>query len=160
MRIVPLACAVLLAACTEATRAPASGSEPERVVQALYDAMNRKDVEGALALYAPDAVFVELPADTVARGTSQLRLHYKEQFTLLPGVRVEVRGRTVDGGTVVDEVLVRGHPCGGTVTDVITYNVAAGRIRSASVEPRAEEEVKVVSIVPGVHVACPVRPAS
>jgi len=159
MRIVHLACAVLLAACAGRPGAPAAGSEPGRVVQALYDAIDRRDTEAALALYAPDAVFVELPADTMVRGTSQLRDHYRQQFTIMPHLRMEVRERKVAGGTVVDELLLRGHPCGGTVTDVVTYHVVDGRIRSASVDPRREEEVKAVSIIPGVHLVCPASPA-
>lgn len=159
MRIIPLACAVLLAACAGPSEAPVTGSEPDRVVQALYDAINRRDTGAVLALYAPDAVFVELPADTMVQGTSQLRDYFERHFTIFPDVRVEVRERRVDGGTVVDELLYRDHPCGGTVTDVVTYQVADGRIRSASVEPSGEEEVRVISIVPGVHVACPASPA-
>ena len=159
MRVIHLACAVLLAACAGPAEAPATGSGPDRVVQALYDAMHRRDTGAALALYAPDAVFVELPADTVVQGISQLRDHYERQFTIFPDVRVEVRERRVDGGTVVDELLFRGHPCGGTVTDVVTYQVVGGRIRSASVRPRGEAEARVVSIVPGVHLACPASPA-
>ena len=159
MRVTHLACAVLLAACTGPSEAPATGTEPDRVVQALYDAINRRDTEAALALYAPDAVFVELPADTVVQGTSQLRDYYKQQFTIFPHVRVEVRERKIDGGTVVDELLLRDHPCGGTVTDVITYQVVDGRIRSASVEPHGAEEGKAVSIIPGVHMVCPASPA-
>ena len=159
MRVTHLACAVLLAACTGPSEAPATGTEPDRVVQALYDAINRRDTEAALALYAPDAVFVDLPADTVVQGTSQLRDYYKQQFTIFPHVRVEVRERKVDGGTVVDELLYRDHPCGGTVTDVITYQVVDGRIRSASIEPHGTEEGKAVSIIPGVHMVCPASPA-
>lgn len=153
MRILHLACAVLLAACTTGPREPATG-EPARVVQALYDAFNRRDVSGMMAAYAPDAVFIDPPADTIPIDTRQLRDSYKAEFELLPRMRMEVRERRVNGRTVVDEVVTHDGPCKGPVTGTVTYEVVGGRIRSVTEGPPTEEMV-AVSIVPGWHVSCP-----
>lgn len=158
MRIIPISFAVLLAACSAASRAPATASEPERVVQAFYDAFNGRDMEGILAVFAPDAVFIETPADTMMRGTAELRRYYKLQFQLFPRMRIEVRERRVDGRTVVDEILVHGDVCGEPQGGVLTYEVVDGRIRSVT-EPPFKGEVEVVSIIPGVIVACAADPA-
>jgi hypothetical protein len=165
MRIVHLSCAVLLAACTTNTRAPASESDPAGVVQAFYDAFNRRDVEGVVAAFAPDAALVvsadgEIPADTVAQGTGDLRRYYKQWFVLFPDMRLEVRERSVNGRTVVDHLLVRGDPCGGKTTAIVIYEVVDGRIRTSTDSlPDTELETEVVSIEPGVHVSCPVNRA-
>lgn len=165
MRIIHIACAVFLAACTAGRRAPASAGNPAGVVQAFHDAFNRRDIEGILAVYAPDAALVtpadaEFPADTVAQGTGELRRYYKQWFALFPEMRLQVRERSVNGGTVVDHLLIRGHPCGGKSTGIATYEVVDGRIRTITESPSdTDVETEVVSIMPGVLVACPVRPA-
>jgi hypothetical protein len=156
MRIIHLAFAVLLAACTAGPRA--SAAEPERVVQASYDAFNRRDVEGILAAYAPDAVFISPPADTMPLDTGDLRGFYERQFELLPRMRLEVRERRVTGRTVVDEVVTHDGPCKGPDTGTITYEVVDGRIRSITEAPPREERA-AVSIAPGWHVSCPVSAA-
>lgn len=158
MRIIHFACTVLLAACTGGSQAPGSGRGPERVVQAFYDAFNRRDIEGVLAAYAPDAVFIEAPADTLMRGTGELRRFYRQQFQLFPRMRLEVRERRVQGRTVVDAILVRGGICGEPSPGVATFDVVDGRIRSLT-EPPVKGEGSAVSVIPGVHVACPATPA-
>lgn len=153
MRIIHLACTTLLAACTAGPRASAA-DEPERVVQAFYDAFNRRDVEGMMSAYAPDAVFIAPQADTMPVDTGQLRGFYERQFQLLPRMRMEVRERSVNGRTVVDEVVTHDGPCKGLDTGTVTYEVVDGRIRSVTEAPSEGERV-AVSVVPGWHVSCP-----
>jgi hypothetical protein len=145
MRIIHLTCAVLFAACAGA-RPSFAQTEAERVVQAHHDAYNRRDAVALVAMYAPDAVVIGYPADTVLHGAGSLRQMYKQQFRLMPRVRVEVRGRTTQGNMVVDELLYRGFPCGGTLSERVTYEVEDGRIR-------AETSVVLSSDVPGMQFA-------
>lgn len=149
MRVLSLCCAVLLAACTAAPQEP-----PELVVQALYDAFNRRDIGGMVAVYAPDAVFIAPPADTMPLDTAQLRGFYEQEFKLLPRMRMEVRPRRVNGRTVVAEVVTHDGPCKGRDTGTVTYEVVNGRIRSVTEAPPTEPAV-AISIVPGWHVSCP-----
>lgn len=144
----PLArlCAILLLVACSAlagARPSAAQSAPEHVVQARHDAFNRQDLAELLAAYAPDAVLLA-EADTVLHGRRSLRQMYKEQFQLMPMLRVEVRGRTTQGNVVVDELLYRGFPCGGTLSERATYEVEDGRIR-------AETSVVLSSDVPGMQ---------
>jgi hypothetical protein len=124
------------------------------VVQAFYDAFNRRDIEGVMAVHAPKVVSIA-PSDTIVQDSSEQRRHYEMLFTVLPHMRLEVRERRVDGRTVVDELLIRGGACGEMETGVVTYEVVDGRIRSVT-EPPITEEMEAFSIVPGVHVSCPV----
>lgn len=138
---------LLLAACAAfgGARPCAAQAEPERVVQARHDAFNRQDLAGLLAVYAPDAVLREHPADTVLHGAGPLRQLYKQQFQLMPKVRVEVRERRTEGNVVVEELLYRGFPCGGTLSERVTYEVEDGRIRT-------ETSVVLSSDVPGMQI--------
>jgi hypothetical protein len=129
MRIIHLACAVLLAACAGA-RPSVAQTEAERVVQAHHDAYNRRDAVALLAVYAPDAVIVAHPADTMHRGAEEIREYHKQIFQLLPSLRVEVRAHQAEGNTVVDELLYHGWPCGGTFSERAVFQVQDGRIRS------------------------------
>lgn len=157
--MIHLAVVVLLVACPACT----AGNPPERVVQASYDALNRRDVEGVLASYAPNVVFVTpadsgFAADTFVQGTGERREYYQWHFQLFPEMRVEVRDRRVDGRTVVDELLIHGDPCGGTTRGIVKYEVVDGRIHTVTELPTGEE-MEAVSVMPGVHVSCPVNPA-
>lgn len=137
MRIVHLACAVLLAACAGA-RPLFAQTEAERVVQAHHDAFNRRDLAGAVAAFAPDAVLLAEPADTLARGVDQIRRTYKNQFQFLAGVRVEVRAHTAEGEAVVQELVYHGIPCNKGYAERVVYVVQAGRIRTVTITPLSE----------------------
>jgi hypothetical protein len=150
MRIIPISVAAVLAACAGSSRSP----EPGRVVQAFYDAFNHRDIEGVMAVHAPKVVTIAA-SDTIVQDSLERRRHYEMLFAVLPRMRLEVRERRVDGRTVVDDLLIRDGGCGEVETGVVTYEVVDGRIRSVT-EPPVKGEVTVVSIVPGVHVSCPV----
>jgi hypothetical protein len=137
MRIIHLLFPVLLAVWgTPAGAQPSSAAAaPEHVVQAFHDAFNRQSLAGVVAVFAPDAVLLEAPADTLARGVDQIRRAYKDGFQILPGVRVEVRARTVQGQTVVEERVYHGVPCNKAYAERAEYLVEAGRIRSVTITP-------------------------
>lgn len=146
MRIIPIICAVLLAACS-GSRQPPAKTETERVVQAHHDAFNRQNLDALLAVYAADAVLRMHPADTLFRGAGDIGKYYREQFQVMPRVRVQVRERRSDGATVTDELLYRGFPCGETYAEVVTYQVENGRIRTETTTPLSEDVA--VTMVPG-----------
>jgi uncharacterized protein (TIGR02246 family) len=143
MRIIHLACAALLAACAGARPAFAQ-TEAEVVVQALHDAHNRRDAAALLTVYAPDAVLVTAPADTVARGAEEIARAYKTNFQLMPRLQVEVRAHRAEGNTVVDELFWSGFPCGGTLSESVTFQVEGGRIRSAVSTPLHDDVVAMM----------------
>jgi hypothetical protein len=136
MRVIHLACAVLFAACA-GTRPSFAQTEAERVVQAYHDAFNRRDLAGVVAAFAPDAVLLAEPADTVARGVDQIRRIHKDQFQLA-GVRVEVRAHTAEGQGVVQELVYHGIPCNKGYSERVVYVVQAGRIRTVTITPLSE----------------------
>lgn len=144
MRIVHLACAVLFAACAGA-RPSSAQTEAERVVQAHHDAFNRHDAVALLAMYAPDAAVIEHPADTVFRGTREIRESHKQTFAIMPLLRVEVSAHGTEGNTVVDELVYRGFPCGGTLSERVAFEVWDGRIRSITITPIADDTPGMMS---------------
>lgn len=154
MRIIPLFSAVLLAAWFAPASAQPSPTEAERVVQAYHDAFNRRDLAGVLAAFAPDAVLLEPPADTLARGRDQIRRAYKDQFQLLPDVRVQVRARTVEGQTVVEELAYHGFPCNKGYSERVAYVVEAGRIRTVTSTP-LRETAGFQIVLPGAYTCFP-----
>jgi uncharacterized protein (TIGR02246 family) len=136
MRIIHCCFAVLLlGSAPVAAQAPPDPAEAERVVQAYQDAFNRRDLAGVVAVFAPDAVLLAAPADTLARGVDQVRRAHKDSFQILPRVRVEVRARTVEGQTVVEERVYHGFPCNKAYAERAAYLVEAGRIRSVTITP-------------------------
>ena len=62
---------------------------PRDTVHQLIESINRKDVEAALALYAPDAVFVAEPGKPV-RGKEAIRPVLANFIALSPTLRSEV----------------------------------------------------------------------
>ena len=140
MRIIHLFFAVLLAGwAAPASAQPSSeAAEAERVVQAYHDAFNRQDLAGVLTVFARDVVVRQFPADTVARGVDELRRAHKDQFGTLPAVRVEVRARSVEGQTVVEEVVYHGLPCNQAYAERVEFLVAAGRIRTVTITPLSD----------------------
>lgn len=137
MRLIPIASAVLLlAACSVSvvrTPPPAAITEEERVVQAHVDAFNRRDVEGFMAAYAPNAIHWEYPSDTVFAGAARIRAHYTELFgdPDVVGLHAEIRKRIVKGRFVIDEEYITGLPADDPHISVITYEVVDGRILNA-----------------------------
>jgi putative hydrolase of HD superfamily len=139
LRIVPAA--LLLAACSVSVQrtSPAPSDTPEaRVVQAQVDAFNRRDVDGFMATYAPDAIHWAFPSDTTFAGAARIRAHYAELFSDPDAARLHatVRKRTVQGRFVVDEEYIVGLPADDPHVSVIIYEVVGGLIRNAwFVEP-------------------------
>ena len=69
---------------------------PRDTVDQLTEAINRGDLEAALALYEPDAVLVVQPG-RVARGVTQLREALAKFIALEPTLRSEVQ-EVIDAG--------------------------------------------------------------
>jgi hypothetical protein len=129
--------ALLLAACTvKVERGPSASagppSEAERVVQEQVDAFNRRDVDGFMANYAPDAIHWAYPSDTTFNGAARIRAHYTELFsdTDIPHLHATVRKRTVQGVYVIDEEYIVGLPADDPHVSVIIYEVRGGLIRN------------------------------
>lgn len=136
-RVLLLAAAILLAACTvRVERGPsasaAAPSEAERVVQAQVDAFNRHDVDAFMAAYAPDAIHWAHPGDTTFNGAARIRAHYAELFSDPDASRLHatVRERIVKGRYVIDEEYIVGLPADDPHVSVIIYEVRDGLIRN------------------------------
>src|SRR5262245_34255331 len=65
-------------------------AHPVDTVNRLTDAINRGDVEAAVALYEPDGVLVVQPG-VLARGTQELRAALGRFAALKPTLRAEVQ---------------------------------------------------------------------
>ncbi|MGH7674287.1 MAG: YybH family protein [Gemmatimonadales bacterium] len=73
---------------------------PIDTVNALVNAINRADIEGALALYEPDAVLVPRPGQ-VARGAADLRAALARFLALKPVLVSEAQQVVQSGDTAL-----------------------------------------------------------
>jgi len=111
-----------------------SDIEMKQIMQAYFDAFNRGDVEGLMALLADDAT-VEDPYGTPAKkGREQLAAFYLEQIStgarLVPSC--PIRGSYGDAAALAYDAMFTtpaGEVKAASVIDVITFN-HAGKINS------------------------------
>lgn len=108
---------------------------PEIVVQRQLDAYNARDIDALLAIYAPDARQFEHPGKLLATGAAEMRERMAARFEE-PNLHARLLQRVVMGNIVIDhEEVTRTFPEGtGRVDMVAIYEVADGRIQSASVQ--------------------------
>ena len=71
---------------------------PEEVIRKFADRLNEGDVDGALALYEPDATFVAEPGTTV-HGTAEIRAALQRFAALRPTLTGEIQG-VREGGDI------------------------------------------------------------
>lgn len=108
---------------------------PEDIVQRQLDAYNTRDIDALLATYAPDARQYEHPAKLLATGAAEMRERMAARFAE-PNLHARLLQRVVMGNIVIDhEEVTRTFPEGaGRVDMVAIYEVADGKIQSASVQ--------------------------
>jgi hypothetical protein len=121
---VATACIPLLCA-SAAHAAPLS---PEEVVRAYADAANRHDVEGLLALYAPDVRKFKFPSTPTSAGRDTQREKYKRDFADNPDLNVKILAMTTVGNKVVSHDVVTGIAGGKTSEEITVYEIQGGQI--------------------------------
>lgn len=75
-----------------------AGKTPIETVEALFSAINAGDIEGALALYEKDGVFVAEPG-SIARGTDEIQTAL-EGFAALKPTMTAKSNNTIEGGDI------------------------------------------------------------
>lgn len=105
------------------------------IVQRQLDAYNARDIDALLATYAPDARQYEHPGKLLASGAAEMRERMAARFAE-PNLHARLLQRVVMGNIVIDhEEVTRTFPEGtGRVDMVAIYEVADGKIQSASVQ--------------------------
>jgi len=97
---------------TPATAPPAhfdsSGRPPEEVAQSRVDALNRRDLETLISLFAPNARLYEPPDRLRDSGIEQIRQTYERRFASAPGAKITVAQRMTEGSFVVDREVETG----------------------------------------------------
>jgi ketosteroid isomerase-like protein len=114
---------------------------PAAVATALRDAMNARDIEAFVALFAPD-YDSEQPVhpDRAFQGRDQVRANWSAIFAGVPDFRAELRASALEGDTVWTEWRWHGTHADGTrleLAGVVIAAVRRGRIARARlyVEP-------------------------
>lgn len=127
----------LLWACAPAVQPPsvsrsttATPSVEEQVVQAQVEAYNRRDLEGFLATYAPDARLYTHPDQLRRSGVDQMRQAYGRLFASSPQLHARITQRIVQGNYVIDHEHVTGLPNGAENSAVAIYEVRNGKIQN------------------------------
>lgn len=139
--------AVLLLSLGALLGAPAQAAvDAGTVVDRYFDAYRTMDVEGMLAVYAPDAVFVDVAQRHRFAGGDGLRQLFSGLVAIHHDMKLDVRRRVVSGGLVVVDYVYEGtlsgealraatgkETCRDTVYRIpVTswFEVADGRIRT------------------------------
>ncbi len=104
--------ALLAALATPAFATPS----PRAVVEAKFAAVNRHDVAGVVALYAPDAEVTASDFCKPRRGRAEVERTYKAIFAAVPDATVEVQEYVVQGDRVAVRFLLSSHLPGRTFT--------------------------------------------
>lgn len=114
------------------TPAIADVRAPAAVAQALVDAFNAHDVEGVLAVYAPDCVARRLPGgEEFLRGKAAVRAKFAALFKKNPEVRIEIVGRIAHGSYVIDREKITGAAgVAGPSFGVVIYEIEDGLVRN------------------------------
>jgi uncharacterized protein (TIGR02246 family) len=104
---------------------------PVVVAQKQIDAFNRRDIDGFMAVYAPDAVVMEFPSGKVLwQGQAAIRAHYagvlKDLPADFPPVRIEPR--VIDGSFVIENERWDAKP-GERNQAIWMYEIRGGLIR-------------------------------
>ena len=87
-------------------------ASPAEVFQELREAHAKADVDGAAALYAPDAVLYG-PDNAVHRGRDEIRNHLASYFANRGPVEVTVKRQVANGSVVLAEWSRADTPGGG-----------------------------------------------
>jgi len=111
-----------------------SGSSPEAVVQAQFDAYNAHDIHAFMDTYATDAEIYEYPARLVMKGADQIADFYGNQRFTDARLRGTIAKRIVMDHVVVDhEQIVLTYPEGpGRLEAIAIYEVQAGKIQKVT----------------------------
>src|ERR1022692_4630975 len=107
---------------------------PSEVIDRQVAAYNRRDVQGFVACYAPDAKVVQPDGSLLASGRDQISSVYGGLFENSPSLRAEIRNRIEVGSVVIDEEFVTGFLLPGMPTEIhaaVVYRVANDLIRDA-----------------------------
>ena len=106
----------------------------DTIVQRRLDAYNARDIDALLATYVPDARQFEHPGNLLATA-AEMRERMAVRFAA-PNLHARLLRRVVMGNIVIDhEEVTRTFPEGtGRVDMVAIYEVADGKIQSASVQ--------------------------
>jgi steroid delta-isomerase-like uncharacterized protein len=83
-------------------------TDPRETIERLFDRVAAKDLAGASALFAVDAVFTDAVGPTQFVGRSAIAEMIAEMWEGLPDVHVEVRAMVSHGSTVMVEIELVG----------------------------------------------------
>jgi putative hydrolase of HD superfamily len=100
---------------------------PREIIDRQVAAYNRRDLEGFVECYAPDAVIVQPDGSLLATGHDEIRTRYGELFDLSPGLRADIRNRIEVGDVVIDDEHITGFNLPGMPAEIhaaVVYRVA------------------------------------
>lgn len=103
-------------------------SDPEAVVRAYADAATRHDLEGLLALYAPDIRKYRFPGEFASQGVDHNREVYIRNFAANPNLKVQILQTITVGDKVVSRDRVTDLAGGKTSEEITIYQVREGHI--------------------------------
>ena len=101
-----LACA-LMGAAAPALCATAPAKLAERLVEARFDTFNRHDLDGLVALYAPNAVLTSPGFCQDRIGLAGARRAYSELFQAVPDIQDQVLVAVIDRNHIAVQFIAR-----------------------------------------------------
>ncbi len=101
-----------------------SSADPKAVVERWIQAMDRHELEAAVACFAPN-YRDEAPArrGESVQGQDEVRENFAALFRDIPDLRAELRGAVVSGDTVWMEWRMQGRRTNGTPFEFVGVNI-------------------------------------
>lgn len=100
---------------------------PEELVQRQLNAYNMRDIEAFLEPYAEDVEIFNFPGALQMKGKDSMRAEYSQLFAQVPNLHCELKGRIIQGNTIIDKERVR---FGDQFVEAVAiYQVENGKIR-------------------------------
>ncbi len=99
-----------------------------QIVQHQLNAYNERNLEAFLETYADDAELYNFPDSLIGKGKDAMRKKYGPYFEKYPDLHCEIKSRTVQGNTVIDQEYVTA--TGKSPLEAIAiYKVIDGKIK-------------------------------
>jgi hypothetical protein len=83
-------------------------STPSEVVQAQLDAYNQGDIDGFMATFSEEVVFIDSQGKTIMQGETAVRERYAAYFKASPNLHSNIQKRVVQGNKVIDHEYITG----------------------------------------------------
>lgn len=104
---------------------------PEVLVQQQLNAFNAGNIDAFLAPYSDSIELYSFPNQLIGKGKEMMRKQYGATFNQFPDLHCEIKGRIINGNTVVDHESISGMGQRENMEAIAIYEIKDGKIVKA-----------------------------